>query len=160
MSSNYFRKPVAWPRMLSAAAVDDGAVSPAALVLGVQWINPLMWRDYPTQWNLLWVQGLAQANANDKDAARFKLGDVVGELVRGGLKPGETPADYPRAHFDRRSNVLSDVLRRPLRTFKSYVVDPQLLLLRPHGHGPSRLYGHPGLRKHGTTVDWQPHLSG
>ena len=124
MSSNYSRKPVAWPRMTSLAAVNDAAKNPAALVLGVQWLNPLMWRDYPTQWNLLWVQGLAQPNANDKDAARFKLGDVVGELVNGGLKPGKTPADYPRAHFDRRIGVLSNLLDRPLYTFRSYPADP------------------------------------
>lgn len=83
MSANdsYSRKPVAWPRMQAAAQADPKA--PAAVLLGVQWINPLMWRDYPTQWNLLWAQGLAQPNANDRDAARFKLGDAVGELTLG-----------------------------------------------------------------------------
>jgi hypothetical protein len=30
-----------------------------AQVVGVQWMNPLVRRDYPTEWQLLWVQGLA-----------------------------------------------------------------------------------------------------
>ena len=36
-----------------------------AQVVGVQWLNPLVRRDYPTEWQLLWVQGLAQPNKND-----------------------------------------------------------------------------------------------
>ncbi|MFK0380199.1 hypothetical protein [Pandoraea sp. NPDC090278] len=124
MTSDYIRKPVAWPRMKKSVAADDAARSPAAVILGVQWLNPLMRRSYPTQWNLLWAQGLAQPNANDKEAARFKLGDVVGSLVGGGLKPGETPADYPWAHFDKRAWIMTDLLDRPLSTFTSYAVDP------------------------------------
>jgi hypothetical protein len=37
-----------------------------AQVMGIQWMNPLIRRDYPTEWQLLWVQGLAQPNRNDE----------------------------------------------------------------------------------------------
>jgi len=36
-----------------------------AQVVGVQWLNPLQRRDYPTEWQLLWTLGLAQPNKND-----------------------------------------------------------------------------------------------
>lgn len=37
----------------------------AAQVVGVQWLNPLAWKDYPTEWNALWTLGLAKPNADD-----------------------------------------------------------------------------------------------
>lgn len=124
MSANYSRKPVAWPRMQSAAAPTEPAKTPAAVVLGVQWLNPLMRRSYPTQWNLLWVQGLAQPNANDREAARFKLGDAVGEVVTSGFLNKDRYEDYPWAHLDQRVDAFSDLLSAPLRTFRSYPADP------------------------------------
>lgn len=36
-----------------------------AQVVGVQWLNPLQRRDYPTEWQLLWTLGLAKHNQND-----------------------------------------------------------------------------------------------
>ena len=124
MSANYSRKPVAWPRIQTAAAQTDPAKAPAAVVLGVQWLNPLMWRDYPTQWNLLWAQGRAQPNTNDREAARFKLGDSVGEVVTSGFLNKDRYEDYPWAHLDQRVDAFSDLLSAPLRTFKSYPADP------------------------------------
>jgi hypothetical protein len=37
----------------------------AAQVVGLQWLNPLAWKDYPTEWNALWTLGLAKPNADD-----------------------------------------------------------------------------------------------
>lgn len=37
-----------------------------AQVVGVQWLNPLARRDYPTEWQLLWTLGLAKPNKNDE----------------------------------------------------------------------------------------------
>jgi hypothetical protein len=34
-------------------------------VVGVQWLNPLVRRDYPTEWQLLWTLGLVKPNKND-----------------------------------------------------------------------------------------------
>jgi len=36
-----------------------------AQVVGVQWLNPLVRRDYPTEWQLLWTLGLAAPNGDD-----------------------------------------------------------------------------------------------
>ncbi|WP_374582488.1 hypothetical protein [Pseudoduganella sp.] len=37
-----------------------------AQVVGVQWLNPLARRDYPTEWQLLWTLGLAKPNKDDE----------------------------------------------------------------------------------------------
>ncbi|WP_321949882.1 virulence factor [Burkholderia cenocepacia] len=36
-----------------------------AQVVGLIWLNPLQRMDYPTEWQLLWTQGLASPNKND-----------------------------------------------------------------------------------------------
>src|SRR5471030_2543473 len=36
-----------------------------AQVVGVQWLNPLQRRDYPTEWQLLWTMGLVKPNKDD-----------------------------------------------------------------------------------------------
>ena len=36
-----------------------------AQVVGVQWLNPLIRRDYPTEWQLLWTLGLSKPNEGD-----------------------------------------------------------------------------------------------
>lgn len=44
---------------------DRDASPAAAQVVGVQWLNPLQRRDYPTEWQLLWTLGLVRPNSND-----------------------------------------------------------------------------------------------
>jgi len=36
-----------------------------AQVVGVEWLNPLQRRDYPTEWQILWTLGLVAPNKND-----------------------------------------------------------------------------------------------
>ncbi|WP_419690193.1 virulence factor [Burkholderia theae] len=36
-----------------------------AQVVGLEWLNPLQRRDYPTEWQLLWTMGLVKPNQND-----------------------------------------------------------------------------------------------
>jgi hypothetical protein len=36
-----------------------------AQVVGLEWLNPLHRRDYPTEWQIFWVMGLVQPNKND-----------------------------------------------------------------------------------------------
>jgi hypothetical protein len=36
-----------------------------AQVVGLQWLNPLQRKDYPTEWQLLWTLGLAKHNQDD-----------------------------------------------------------------------------------------------
>lgn len=115
-NKTYYRQPIAWPRMQKQAQQGDQGQAPAAVLLGVQWLNPLMWRDYPTQWNLLWAQGLAQPNDDDLQAKRFKLGDAVGQLTLG-LSRHERLEDFPHVKRDRFESALSKLITAPLLTF-------------------------------------------
>ncbi|WBS01996.1 virulence factor [Pseudoduganella sp. SL102] len=58
-----------------------------AQVVGVQWLNPLQRRDYPTEWQLLWTLGLAKPNkADDMVEAKPKKYSVlqaVGPIAAG-----------------------------------------------------------------------------
>tara|TARA_R110001583_G_C5670685_1_gene410965 strand:+ start:13113 stop:14525 length:1413 start_codon:yes stop_codon:yes gene_type:complete len=53
----------------SAGMVLESAAAPSepfrAQVVGLQWMNPLVRRDYPTEWQLLWTLGVAEPNKND-----------------------------------------------------------------------------------------------
>ncbi|VWB65159.1 virulence factor [Burkholderia lata] len=58
-----------------------------AQVVGLEWLNPLQRRDYPTQWQVLWTMGLVQPNKND-DMVRtmpqkFAKLQSIGALVYG-----------------------------------------------------------------------------
>ncbi len=57
-----------------AASPPEGVVQPEAIytskpfvaqVVGLEWLNPLHRRDYPTEWQIFWVMGLVQPNRND-----------------------------------------------------------------------------------------------
>ncbi len=55
----------------------------AAQVVGLQWLNPLQRRDYPTEWQALWTLGLVKPNADDDVVPRnpdkySKVGPVSG----------------------------------------------------------------------------------
>ncbi len=55
----------------------------AAQVVGLQWLNPLDWKDYPTEWSALWTLGLVRPNADDELVAKKpekygKVGPVGG----------------------------------------------------------------------------------
>jgi hypothetical protein len=65
------RMPIAAPSNTVAAAAPTPAKPYMAQVVGVQWLNPLQRRDYPTEWQLLWTLGLVQPNTND-DMVRIK----------------------------------------------------------------------------------------
>ncbi|WP_412527214.1 virulence factor [Burkholderia lata] len=53
------------PAENTALAADEPAKPFVAQVVGLMWLNPLQRRDYPTEWQLLWTQGLAVPNKND-----------------------------------------------------------------------------------------------
>ncbi|WP_269505796.1 virulence factor [Burkholderia sp. IMCC1007] len=48
-----------------ARAAEVPAKPFVAQVIGLMWLNPLQRMDYPTEWQLLWTQGLAAPNKND-----------------------------------------------------------------------------------------------
>nr|WP_057926396.1 hypothetical protein [Burkholderia ambifaria] len=47
------------------SSVEESAKPFVAQVVGLMWLNPLQRMDYPTEWQLLWTQGLAAPNKND-----------------------------------------------------------------------------------------------
>ncbi|CAE6819883.1 virulence factor [Paraburkholderia aspalathi] len=57
----------------------------AAQVVGVEWLNPLQRRDYPTEWQLLWTLGLVKPNKNDDmvkaDAKKFSTLQAVASIA-------------------------------------------------------------------------------
>lgn len=60
----------------SAQSVEGVPAVPfVAQAVGLEWLNPLRRRDYPTEWQLLWTLGLVKPNANDDmvrtDRTRF-----------------------------------------------------------------------------------------
>ncbi|WP_416268683.1 virulence factor [Burkholderia cepacia] len=72
-----------------AAALDtsESAQPFIAQVVGLEWLNPLQRRDYPTEWQILWTMGLVQPNKND-DMVRtmpqkFSKLQSIGALVYG-----------------------------------------------------------------------------
>ncbi|WGY67471.1 virulence factor [Burkholderia cepacia] len=55
-----------------AQSVEGVSAAPfVAQVVGLEWLNPLQRRDYPTEWQLLWTLGLVKPNSND-DMVRTK----------------------------------------------------------------------------------------
>lgn len=82
-------------RSAQAAAPSAGAISAAntptgpfmAQVVGLEWLNPLQRRDYPTEWQVLWTMGLAKPNKNDDmvrtDPKSFTLLQPVAGIAYG-----------------------------------------------------------------------------
>lgn len=70
-----------------AAAVDTPGAPFTAQIVGLIWLNPLQRKDYPTEWQTLWAQGLAQPNKSDDmvrtDPKSFKTLQSIGALVYG-----------------------------------------------------------------------------
>ncbi|MGW8394483.1 virulence factor [Pseudoduganella sp. HUAS MS19] len=58
-----------------------------AQVVGLQWLNPLQRRDYPTEWQLLWALGLTRPNKDDDmvklDPQTFTKLQAIGIIANG-----------------------------------------------------------------------------
>ncbi|WP_423221181.1 virulence factor, partial [Burkholderia contaminans] len=57
--------PAAEPIANAAPSVEEPVKPFVSQVVGLIWLNPLQRMDYPTEWQLLWTQGLASPNKND-----------------------------------------------------------------------------------------------
>jgi hypothetical protein len=66
---------IARPAHAEAASIDKANPAPVhpymAQVVGLQWLNPLERKDYPTEWQLLWTLGLVKPNSDD-DMVKIK----------------------------------------------------------------------------------------
>ncbi|WP_413458645.1 hypothetical protein [Herbaspirillum huttiense] len=86
-------------------------------VFGVQWLNPLMRRDYPTEWQLLWTLGIAKPNKDDdevrRDPATFTSIQAIAPLT---------------FNFDRKS-----VFKDGSSVFPGYLSDYLREIVKPIG---------------------------
>ncbi|KAB0643225.1 virulence factor [Burkholderia latens] len=70
-----------------ATSIEEPAKPFLAQVVGLMWLNPLQRMDYPTEWQLLWTQGLVTPNKNDDmvrtNPEKFSSLRSIGALVYG-----------------------------------------------------------------------------
>ena len=111
--------------VLTAAAVPSASAAPVATslpvestkpfiaqVVGVQWLNPLQRRDYPTEWQLLWTLGLVQPNANDdqvkENPKKFSTLQAIG-IVADGNEGTESLVGYHKKYLTKLAYKFRDI---------------------------------------------------
>lgn len=71
----------------AASTASDPQKPFMAQVVGLEWLNPLQRRDYPTEWQVLWTMGLVKPNENDDmvrtDPDSFATLKPIGALAYG-----------------------------------------------------------------------------
>ncbi|WP_020566380.1 hypothetical protein [Trinickia symbiotica] len=96
-------------------ATKAGAVEAAepfvAQVVGIEWLNPLQRRDYPTEWQILWTLGLVKPNKNDDmvrtDPASFtSLQPVAG--IAYGNRGTETFKGFYHKYVDKLLGIFDE----------------------------------------------------
>jgi hypothetical protein len=99
----------------ASATIPEQAKSPnpfMAQVVGLQWLNPLQRKDYPTEWQLLWTLGLARPNKND-DMVRAepelftKIQTVA--MIAAGNNGEETFDGYHEKYINRLIGQFHDI---------------------------------------------------
>ncbi|XLZ69589.1 hypothetical protein ABT364_24110 [Massilia sp. SR12] len=100
------------PVSATAVAVPQEAKSFQAQVVGLQWLNPLQRRDYPTEWQLLWTLGLAQPNKDDdmvklKPEKYSKL-QAIG-IIASGNDGAETFKGYHHKYVEALTELYHDI---------------------------------------------------
>jgi hypothetical protein len=97
-----------------ATAVPDLSLAKPfqAQVVGLQWLNPLQRRDYPTEWQLLWTLGLVQPNKDDdmvkSDPKTFTKLQAVGNIANGN-DGKETFKGYHHKYVDALTVLFHDI---------------------------------------------------
>ena len=91
-----------------------------AQVVGLQWLNPLQRRDYPTEWQLLWTLGLVQPNKDD-DMVRTNPGKYaklqpIG-IIAYGNEGTESFVGYHQKYLDALTVVFHGVYYTNSRYF-------------------------------------------
>lgn len=106
----------------TANAVRQAIASPIAVakadapftaqVVGLQWLNPLQRRDYPTEWQLLWTLGLVKPNKNDDmvrtDPKGFSTLQAVAPIAFD-LWGKETFKGYHQKYFEELMTHFHDI---------------------------------------------------
>jgi hypothetical protein len=83
-----------------------------AQVVGLQWLNPLQRKDYPTEWQLLWTLGLARPNKNDDmvrtNPERFTKIQTIG-MIAAGNDGEETFKGYHHKYLEELTHLFHDI---------------------------------------------------
>ena len=83
-----------------------------AQVVGLQWLNPLHRRDYPTEWQLLWTLGLAQPNKDDDmvraSPAKYSKLQAIG-IIANGNDGKESLVGYHEKYVDAITKLFHDI---------------------------------------------------
>ncbi len=103
------------PFMATANAAAPAAESRKpfmAQVVGVQWLNPLQRRDYPTEWQLLWTLGLAQPNKDDDmvkaEPELFSKIQTIG-MIAAGNNGKESFEGYHEKYVAKLTSLFHDI---------------------------------------------------
>jgi len=95
-----------------APAATETAKPFMAQVVGLQWLNPLQRRDYPTEWQLLWTLGLVQPNKDDDmvkaEPKLFSKLQMVA-MIAAGNNGKETFEGYHEKYLDQLTTLFHDV---------------------------------------------------
>jgi hypothetical protein len=104
------------PAAVAAPHVEPAPAEPVrpfmAQVVGLQWLNPLQRRDYPTEWQLLWTLGLAKPNKDDDmvrtEPKKFSTLQTVGSIAVGN-NGEETFKGYHHKYVEQLTYLLHDI---------------------------------------------------
>ena len=83
-----------------------------AQVVGVQWLNPLQRRDYPTEWQLLWTLGLVKPNESDNmvrsKPKKYSILQMVASIAAGN-DGSETFKGYHHKYVEELIDKFHDI---------------------------------------------------
>uniref|UniRef100_UPI002AC33DE8 virulence factor n=1 Tax=Paraburkholderia bannensis TaxID=765414 RepID=UPI002AC33DE8 len=111
---------------VAATASGDTGAPLVAQVVGLEWLNPLQRRDYPTEWQVMWAQGLVKPNRNDDmvrtDSSGFStLKSVAG--IADGNGGSETFSGFYEKYVDKLLILFGD--RYAMNGKYFYTVQPK-----------------------------------
>ena len=83
-----------------------------AQVVGLQWLNPLQRRDYPTEWHLLWTMGIARPNKDDdkvkSNPKKYSTLQSIAEIASG-INGTEPFHDYHYRYLEGLTHLFRDI---------------------------------------------------
>lgn len=89
-----------------------------AQVVGLQWLNPLQRKDYPTEWQLLWTLGLVKPNSKD-EMVRDKPEKYSGLQSIASIAIGNDGSESFDGYHEKYVSVLVNLFHGP------YYSDPE-----------------------------------
>ncbi|WP_260429065.1 MULTISPECIES: virulence factor [unclassified Burkholderia] len=107
------------PAANAAPAIEKTAKPIIAQVIGLIWLNPLQRKDYPTEWQLLWAQGLVAPNKND-DMVRTDPKSFTTVQSVAGIAYGNEGQETFKGFYHKYMEEFLDLLRNRYAMNASY----------------------------------------